>query len=62
MIHTAMWLSEPAYVPAEYIHIPWEMPTEVQAQAGRRIGKVYPASIVDHALAKERALRAYGKA
>jgi deoxyribodipyrimidine photo-lyase len=55
------WLPELAHVPVEYIHAPWEMPAEVQAQAGCRIGIDYPAPIVDHAQAKERTLRAYGR-
>lgn len=55
------WLPELAQVPLETIHKPWEMPIEVQVQVGCRIGVDYPEPIVDHAQAKERALRAYGK-
>ena len=55
------WLPELAHVPTEYIHAPWEMGAEIQAQAGCRIGIEYPAPIVDHARAKERTLRAYGR-
>ncbi len=55
------WLPELASVPSQYIHAPWEMPAEIQAEAGCRIGVDYPAPIVDHAQAKERALSAYGK-
>ena len=38
-------------VPARYIHAPHEMPTAVQAEAGCRIGRDYPAPIVDHSAA-----------
>ena len=55
------WLPELAAVPNEYIHAPWEMPVELQVKVGCRIGVDYPAPIVDHAQAKERALSAYGK-
>jgi deoxyribodipyrimidine photolyase len=55
------WLPELAHVPDEYIHAPWEMPAEIQIRAGCRIGVDYPAPIVDHAQAKERTLRAYGR-
>ncbi len=55
------WLPELASVPSKYIHAPWEMPVEMQFKAGCRIGVDYPAPIVDHAQAKERALNAYGK-
>jgi deoxyribodipyrimidine photo-lyase len=55
------WLPELGRVPDEYIHAPWEMPAEIQIQAGCRIGVDYPFPIVDHAQAKERTLRAYGR-
>ena len=53
------FVPELASVPAKYIHNPWTMPTEVQKQAGCRIGKDYPAPLVDHKLARERVLLAY---
>jgi deoxyribodipyrimidine photo-lyase len=55
------WLPELAHVPLENIHAPWEMPAEVQTQAGCRIGIDYPGPIVDHTQAKERTLHAYGR-
>jgi deoxyribodipyrimidine photo-lyase len=51
-----------AHVPDKYIHAPWTMPGEVQAQARCRIGTDYPAPIVDHAVQRERALALYGRA
>jgi deoxyribodipyrimidine photo-lyase len=55
------WLPELESVPDEYIHTPWEMPAEIQNQTGCHIGVDYPAPVVDHAQAKERTLRAYGR-
>ena len=53
------FVPELAKVPAKYIHNPWTMPAELQRQAGCRIGKDYPAPLVDHKLARERVLLAY---
>jgi deoxyribodipyrimidine photo-lyase len=55
------WVPELALIPVEYIHTPWEMPPEVQKRLGCIIGKDYPAPIVDHAMARERALAVYRK-
>jgi deoxyribodipyrimidine photo-lyase len=46
-------------LPDRYIHAPWEMPPIIAAGAGVTIGKEYPEPIVDHAVARERALDAY---
>jgi deoxyribodipyrimidine photo-lyase len=56
------WLPELARVPARYIHEPWTMPAETQRAAGCVIGVDYPAPIVDHAAARERALALFGGA
>jgi deoxyribodipyrimidine photo-lyase len=53
------WVPELATVPDAFIHTPWEMPADVQRRVGCRIGKDYPAPIVDHALARQRVLAAY---
>lgn len=53
------WLPELGRVPDEYIHTPWLMPLPVQQAAGCRIGQDYPAPLVDHRFARERALQAY---
>ena len=45
------WVPELAAVPDEYIAAPERMPPEVQERAGCRIGRDYPAPIVDHAAA-----------
>jgi deoxyribodipyrimidine photo-lyase len=56
------WLPELTHVPDAYVHAPWEMPAEVQRQARCRIGKDYPAPVVDHGWARERTLRAFSRA
>jgi deoxyribodipyrimidine photo-lyase len=53
------WVPELARVPLKYLHAPWEMPGEIQRQIGCLIGRDYPGPAVDHAAARERALRAY---
>jgi deoxyribodipyrimidine photo-lyase len=56
------WVPELARVPDAYVHEPWTMPPDVQQAAGCVIGRDYPAPIVDHAAARERALAAYAAA
>lgn len=56
------WLPELRGVPDRHIHQPWTLSGEDQAAAGCRIGRDYPAPIVDHAWARERVLAAFGAA
>jgi deoxyribodipyrimidine photo-lyase len=53
------WLPELRRVPDEYLHEPWKMPPDLQKAAGWFIGVDYPAPLVDHSQARERALLAY---
>lgn len=53
------WIPELEHVPAAYLHKPWTMPADVQRRAGCIIGKDYPAPIVEHAWARQRALAVY---
>lgn len=53
------WVPELGRVPRRYVHAPWTMDTDVQRSSGCVIGRDYPAPIVDHAQARERALSAY---
>lgn len=48
-----------ARVPKAYIHAPWTMPTPIAEAAGCVIGRDYPAPIVEHALACQRALATF---
>lgn len=46
-------------MPGKFIHKPWSAPDKVLKTAGVRLGDAYPKPIVDHKLARERALAAY---
>ena len=49
-------------MPAPQIHEPWTLSPDEQRACGITIGVDYPAPIVDHAQARERALAAYAAA
>ncbi len=57
--YVARWVPELAKLPVEWIHRPWEAPAEVLKAAGVVLGVDYPQPIVDHAVARQRALAAF---
>ncbi len=56
------WVPELADVPDEVIHHPWTMSRARQERSGCIVGLDYPAPIVEHKVARERAIAAYDRA
>ena len=50
------YVPELANMPDKYIHAPWDAPADVLKQASVVLGQTYPKPIVDHAMARDRAL------
>lgn len=55
------WLPELDNIPDKYLHTPWQMPLDVQQDCGCIIGKHYPNPLINHSLARQRALKTYRK-
>lgn len=53
------WVPELAGLPAKWMHRPWEAPAAALDAAGVTLGDTYPDPIVDHDVARKRALEAY---
>jgi deoxyribodipyrimidine photo-lyase len=52
------WVPEISGVPNKYIHKPWNAGDEALKDAGVSLGETYPHPIVDHKIAREKALAA----
>ncbi|MBA5776441.1 deoxyribodipyrimidine photo-lyase [Stappia sp. F7233] len=57
--YTRRFVPELAGLPDRYLFRPFEAPESVLAKAGVTLGKTYPSPIVDHGLARDRALQAF---
>ena len=55
------WCPELAKLPGEWLHKPWQAPSETLAHAGVKLGRDYPEPIVSHAIAREVALEAFAR-
>ena len=55
------WIPEIAKLPDDRLHEPWAATPMELADAGLRLGIDYPAPIVDHAAARQRAVAAFGE-
>ena len=53
------WIPELARLPTRRIHEPWTANSDEQQAAGVVVGEDYPAPVVDHAVARESALKAH---
>jgi deoxyribodipyrimidine photo-lyase len=53
------WVPELSDVPDEFVHQPWQMPSEVQRSSDCIIGQDYPRPIVAHKHMREQALALY---
>ncbi|MBI1328127.1 MAG: deoxyribodipyrimidine photo-lyase [Alphaproteobacteria bacterium] len=53
------YVPEIAKLDDKYLHRPWDAPPLMLKEAGITLGKTYPAPIVDHSAARDRALEAF---
>jgi deoxyribodipyrimidine photo-lyase len=52
------WVPELAGLQTQWIHHPWDAPLSILHQAGITLGHTYPTPLVDHTMARKRALEA----
>jgi deoxyribodipyrimidine photo-lyase len=58
-VFVKQWLPELVQVPIEWVHEPWKMSQVDQQKYNVIIGRDYPAPIIDHAFARDRAIQHY---
>lgn len=57
-VYIKRWVPELSRLPLRWLQKPWEAPEDVLQQSGISLGKNYPKPIVDHGVARTRALAA----
>ena len=57
-VYLRRWVPELAALPDKYIHQPWTAPALILRTAAITLGDTYPFPIVDHKMARNRALKA----
>ena len=58
-IYVRRWVPELAGLPNDAIHTPWLAPPALLLAAGVKLDTTYPRPIVDHGMARERAMSSY---
>lgn len=58
-VYVRTWVPELAELPDRWIHRPWQAPTAVLKEANVTLGGSYPLPIIDHTMARQRALAAF---
>lgn len=58
-LYVRRFVPELAALPNAFLHAPWEAPAGVLEKAGLVLGRDYPLPIVDHRVARQRALDAF---
>jgi deoxyribodipyrimidine photo-lyase len=58
-VYVRRWVPELARLPDKFLHRPWEADASTLARANVQLGETYPHPIVDHKLARTRALAAF---
>jgi len=60
-LYIRKWVPELSGISSKYIHEPWKASTDLLHESGIVLGKTYPHPIIDHSLARIRALEAYAQ-
>ncbi len=60
-VYIRQWVPEIAALPDKYLFAPWTAPADLLSELGITLGRTYPKPIVDHSVARDRALEAYAR-